>query len=908
MPTLISVLTGRQRRISYTSTLAGEWAQRFEYGIQPEPDPCDPEHEASGILSLSCAFGPTVYCEPWARQTDPIPPACFGNFQAGTKVRAISGYGATDGFNEAVDDTFIVYSFDPVCPDPGACHQWEQQWEGTAELWCDAEEVMDYEYWGPGDPPDANQLDGWARYGGVSAPGDMPPYTVIRFRERARIGGTVGATITAGGASATAQTTITSGNQFNIGSYSWQPSIGYNTVGGGGSISATCDFQGVPVTTPLIHSKDNAVHSTGDGVSVTHSGDTLIQSGLAGTMSPVKGFEVTGNIRAMENTYPDTLGIKVQKFSGPGGITNEDITGGAIIEQYDQARYAMVSTINGTNKSAVIDEWTDQRQYCRVGTGGDGDPYSLLALDEDASDWRILHRSRRWNVFTLSQVMHVLFNGQTTSGWTGMGVNFSLEVEGMKLSCYGNPGVATWVPPALKRNWQSSRYLRIIIKGDAPQLPGLTIKVNNKEWVRDRYGEPLTVNNAAFSQWDIDLCGPTNADEDVDSKDSRWPFPTEQTDMWGIALMSALEISGLSPGHDYIIDDIQLLPLEKVGATFLPSFDNWIEASVGDTSSYKRFLETSADGRLPSIEEMDVIRTEQPSGEFIYTYRTIQNLIDDINAIEPDGSKRYLGVLATPAGSMPDAMRTLDRFATMCMGAGILFSPTVGYGFDRDIYPATSLQVVAQLLADAIEWYPECGDAQEFDTSEYGGRIPLRVGKALRSQAVGGVLDETSMAVNQGDVKVKRTSTGQPAGSAVTDTHGSYQSGLPYPKGLLTHTVTSESGEEPFLSNDKLFRSRYRHRAWFKPPVEGGGPWNLEDRNGRYHRAFSVDGIIRYWRSSTARPYAWEISGARVTSGKNPRMTIDFRGQVILVFARGDRSYEITSDDYGDTWGAEKRI
>lgn len=122
--------------------------------------------------------------------------------------------------------------------------------------------------------------------------------------------------------------------------------------------------------------------------------------------------------------------------------------------------------------------------------------------------------------------------------------------------------------------------------------------------------------------------------------------------------------------------------------------------------------------------------------------------------------------------------------------------------------------------------------------------------------------------------------------------------GVPIEYSGTTQIVASCSGL--FLTIDIIYNND-------DTPVGTGmsNPWNLQDKQGRYHRV-GVNSGIQYLRSDSTVPKpGWAVTSQVTTNGAdaNPRQVLDERNRIHVLWERSPNVLEAVSDDDGQTWG-----
>lgn len=877
MSTTYRRIPGRNRTISYTGNLS---ARGYEdnlgaYRVPPFVDSTTMSHPT---VSASTAWAGVsgVGVHNFGHITGPPQKQTFGPLVTATALGAsVTGQNPA---NYKVDGTEHV----------------DISLTGTYSLTADVEEYRDIEI------KDSGDSDFWPSYGGAAVPGDMPPFSIERVGVRLRIGGSVTASITWGGASASKTVAIDAGNQVDVTDWSLAGALVSDVMGMADTTSASFTFNG-DIDLSQSYSRSGTYGSaTGTSARATSpTPDIEHTCELDYSYSPPRIYSLHGYLKAMEHDYPATLGIKVAQYAG-GGVNNKDV-GSTFTDTYSQKRYTVTSQIDGVADAGISkDEWLANYCYARKGVAGDGDTVSLLALGEQTNSWRFMHRLDRWAGATISQAQATqIFDGGSITGWTGTHVSYSLGSGEIAIAVSGGTGQADWATTVLKSNWQSYRFLKIKIRTDSTGT--FTVKIGSHEWTKDRYGAALSAGSST-GEFTLDLCAPSNFSDTSDGKTSRWPFPTVPSVMWGVSDVTTFTIKDLLDGVTYYLDDLTLWMEGSAKLDLCAALDKWETQSDTTTSLQKRFAVSVVDGKSVCIEESDVILT--PGTPDTYTMRSITDIVADFNATETAGNIRYLGVTATAVASA-DAFFNPSRFATYLWGNGFYYpayndsAPPEKMGFDRTFGFTAGLSIQAQLMADQVDWYPDCGDVYGHIDGATRGAIQLITAKIMRNSAIGGVLDTNHVPLTGIVVDMLNNPPSVTWGVGNTNSLGNYLTGLSHGRGAHSTIVTPESADDPAITYTYTGYERYRQRIWFviHPSLDGDAV-EIDSARGYIHVGRKQN-VYTYYAGNGS----YKQKGADLPFDKVMKIRADNRhGHLTILGLTGTTAWHVClSEDLGST-------
>lgn len=612
---------------------------------------------------------------------------------------------------------------------------------------------------------------------------------------------------------------------------------------------------------------------------------------------PDKEADVKFALRAMEQSYPfsvniradlkrtqtnqlltiadgSTLSISQKKHSlsgafyeiAGGGFTS-DLVGQATPSESDPTLRPTTLTADQP-PSVILDEFYPFR--CWI------DKDWITNNGEQTDDWRTLIRGKPFASFIMEQDASktVTSTAASATGTSDLTINLPTGTTHAALLGTSFAGVSL----------RGYRYLRINAKASAPET--VTVTIGTKTW---------TLNlTTSYTDYDIDLCSPDNATAETDTTDTHYPLPTTDGEYWGISSATSIVISDISGGVTVDVANATLRRNSYSRATFLQPFpQEWV--SAGDNSEYvPRIIDGDTDGRR-SREDIHFYRT--PVGaDIVYFIRTLSQLIDSIDT-GSGGAFPTDGWNATAETVFDDTYHDNDLPACFVWGAGALYSGSAwSYGFDQNA--AATLEVQAQALWDSVDFPAWWGDGFWYNDNGFSGPGQIAVAKIFRGQAVGLVFGSDGEPEQGVTVAIEDGSEG------VTVTDGSYQTGLPNPKGGTTQSVTAQAGQQP--SADVTFPARKRKRACFRVTNNPSGTGFIyNDWHDQTHLSIISAEGLRYYRANMSLPIpGWAVNGVLVTEDAEGRapMCLDWRERIVMVYEFGGDTYETTSDDDGATW------
>ncbi|HLK59284.1 MAG TPA: hypothetical protein VKU00_22180 [Chthonomonadaceae bacterium] len=667
---------------------------------------------------------------------------------------------------------------------------------------------------------------------------DPPQGVKLRFFERPIVGSylSVSVSMDIGYSTGTLNCQITSGDiGYAASSIDYQATLSAEALSSG--VSETCTLTatmlGIALSAPLSDTTTGGSADCTSGASATTDGVNCLEAKAITAAAPPRGYNLSGVIRSVQDAYPNTLGLKLNRSNSLLG-QSLNATSGQFSDSYSQQLYTASTRLNNTPvHSITLDDRTPLVMGMRPGAVGDGDSYSLLANGEDQTLWRVMLRGKLVNAVTLQQASSMnLDSAPVPARWTA-GSNTTLSGSGpLTITVSGGTGSLSTTFPNCDAgltgtSWSGVslagyRYLRLGLTADAANQPAMVV-IGSKQW-------NITVGTSGSV--DIDLCGPTNNASTTDATDSKWEYasvgPVVVTDgpLSGVSNCTNFTIQGLANLHVYTLTSVKLVRKDHSGLTFLPAFQGWVlreppvtSGSTTTTTKVRRFAQGDTDGRQSlELEDITWVNIVNSTNSDQFNSGHITDFVFAMN-----GSS---GAYPTDGWSATDLLSASDGSGNLvgdyiCNGLPMLCLAGAGAWFDGnrwryafDLSASSSLTLPAQLLFDELDWYPEAGDLFGFGKGLYGGAISVRAAAILRGQAWGLVFDNNILPANKVVVKVTNSATSAAAGQGTTDKRGEYKSGLTYGLGLVSYKIEAQSGS-PFPSVTETFVSRKRHRACF---------------------------------------------------------------------------------------------
>lgn len=600
------------------------------------------------------------------------------------------------------------------------------------------------------------------------------------------------------------------------------------------------------------------------------------------TFAPDRTFEVSGVVRRMEEGYP---GAQVQIWDGTKYQNKTATSDGLFTHSGTQVHYSGSVAIHvGDGDAGLSDDCDDDDSALTWGSVWVRLRASWMSAQMlDAALWPVLFRAfPAYPVFDLAQAAErTVLSAYSGAGPSDLSRTISLangadtDLDGTDWSNFSLHGYA---------------YLVLRVKASAANS-GFTVKIGTKEWTKDADGAPLEAGTA-FAEFVIDLLNPTNATQETNSKDSRFPYASsgpiivQDADMWGVANASAIVLTDLD-SETYDVDYVKLRRDGYSRVTALHGFNYWAR-DVADSDPNPvyynlRLLTGDTDG-CRSLEVIGFYKQEF-AGVPTYTHRPIADVVDSING--DSGRQPADGWTATPetfdlSGCAPTDPTLPDltpcwlndeRYAAWIEGAGAKYASGAWvYGWRLDCASAREFQ--AQMLFHRItHWPPALDDPLNLSAASVSGAIFLPCATILKARAVGVVFDDTP--VRAADIPIEIE--GGTYGSGTTEADGTYLTGTPYAPGGSAE-VTADVGDEP-PTLIIVFYPRTEKRACFRVVTEPCSGLSLDFSPAqRFVRANTCNGTIKLYFASDAAWTDWEERDTGI-AGTDPEVRWERQGK-----------------------------
>lgn len=700
---------------------------------------------------------------------------------------------------------------------------WDQDCSGTWEISIDVEECMVES----GHP--ANDGVGYPKiYYQSSAPSvvDLPLGNVLTLYEQTRVSGTITATITMGGLTATATSAITSNVALPM-EYPVYRRVYTGSYGMGNVSQCTLAFLDFAEET---YSRSNGTAScTCNSVTTTGTGDGTLEA----TCSPPRSFIVEGSLLSDWEPWPGSGTVRLTRKVGETYYSLPAIDRWGYTFNQRSVNYS--STLNSTAQTAlVIQEHVPYENW-------------LVPNAPDSEyEWRMLQLGWEYPAFDLGQAAYVNIDGGYT---VGLGTTVTRTLTTCSLNGY--------------------RYLQLDC-GVGAALATFTLAIGVKQWSCECDSSGIAL---------VDLCSPNNAAVSVDTLTCRWPWPVDVDTvsgdgaLWGCERITGYTISGSSAGLAVPANGVQLVRVDHSLFCVQPTFQH--EYADGTGVMRRQFVVADTDGRRSYENEDGYWLWDAPQQDDIHTF------VDEVGTVD-SGYVRHRGWSATlkaavdvADGSTGSAMRygylNRNRPATWIWGGGAMWSVQDGVGawyYGIDANATATRSVSAQALYDRIDWYPGVGDAfgHRSGTHQYEycdsmgryGAIELRTQRYLRSAVVGVALHGSTAKPLVGATVAVLEATGHAsAGSGETDIRGEYLTAEPYPYHNSSFDTQLQVGAPRPEATLTLY-SRSRQRVAFRgTPASAGISYDVSDAM-RHIRAFIDAGTIWIQSAATVDPRVWD--------------------------------------------------
>ncbi len=803
------------------------------------------------------------------------------------RVRAGSIFGAT------VQTDSAAY-LPPSSPPPW---DWAPTESGSWEITVETEEWVDVL------PAEDLDADGFPTCGGTGQKDHLKGLAVTLF-EKTKPGGTLVATITAGGVTATATHTITSA--VRVRSYAAErrmfPRMSENANFGA---KQQCELYCMDAIWPAADydytDGDARLFISGNDAYATIALNGFVSGSvrlaeLRTALSPPYRYGFDGRLRVFDLAYPDALTVVWQnRLDGFGNWVSTSLPAapnwsGTVDQQFYAANGILASgaftPVVSVNEIAPLRAW--------LSSG------SLSSRGEDRADWRLQIRGQRFNSFTLEHASAITIeDGASSSDWTA-GSNTTISATGgaIQFVISGGTGSGSMVPSTSpnRQNWEGYRYAKIRIQATGASQP-FRLGANGKTW------DLVTGSAGTYTDVLVDLCAPHNKTDAMDPQDTRWPLDTdgaEEGPYWGLNTVTTFTLSELENGQTFLVDKIELVREEWAKASLVPEFLGWRQKDLSIANrEVKRFGLVDVDGRVG----FDNAGQERSGSPWSYEYLTLTQLIGRFNEIP--------GFTATALGSLPaDGFHDNSGYALWAGGSGAAYDYAAATWTEfvrRDLALGT-LTVPAQALWDQWQGYPGIGrggwTGEAYDPANT--RMPAACTKHLHGEAWGLAFGSLSAVLSGKPVKAFATASSLTiVGTDTTGLRGEYVTELPGGKGTIEHTT--ELGSSPLRSDSEDWMNRRLARTSFRAADSITEPWLLSRFPHWLHEAAISAGRVLVRTSRTDAPVGgWQVSKIVTPSDTGchkPVLAWDPKtARLIVVWERAGDCYVATSDSDGSAW------
>lgn len=746
-------------------------------------------------------------------------------------------------FNYAVAD-LAVFTLDPAA---------------TYLMYADVEEWFEVT-----DPIVDSDGQGFPNFGG-SATVDSVTGRGIRFFERLRPGGEIGATL-GGLVPLFKAVPITQAISDELGDivHGLDRRGQIFAENASGILTVTGTFAGLEAVADYNRTTSDSAFDARGGYLLTLT-KGLAQSGSSYGYSwaaPDTQFDWRAEIYAGSETLADPYIVMVERRPG---VIDSAVVEGTKVEHWVQKAWSAFAVLDGvTQPSLGFDDRSRIRHWI--------DGMSLAANGDPVADWRLQLRGRGWLAFTASHPeAPTLDDGSSTSGWSGSGVTVSAGVT-LAVGASGGSATRSFAPGQVT---ESHRYLEIELRSLAVGNLPVAVGIDGKVW-NLQTGEPDVWQTVR-----IDLCHPDSPSVDWDVKESRHPLKTNgrvaDSEHWGVSLIESISFDNLTPGQTYQIRAIRLRRISNARLSFLPAFRHWLPRQEGQPQFIKPFLWSEVDGRIA-----DVFGMAQIGG--VPSWPTLSDLI---------ARTASLGWSVNPGLAVGDGYHGNLREAETAWGGGVL--PVTGSGVDRP--GQDGLAVDARALWDEVEVFPGAGDVFWHASGAFGPNTGLFCAKTMRNQAWGLSLGESSP--HFGDL-VRYLADSGVRGSDTTDSRGVYKTGLPGGLESPEHSVEvgGQSGE-PFLP-----RARMRHRrVWRGQGSAGAVAFDWHPAGVAVRASIGTGGAIRLAIKGNALTAIYATKTLPLAAASLAvRWDLGRALRLVIVTEEEGQIKERTSDDLGKNW------
>lgn len=765
---------------------------------------------------------------------------------------------------------------------------YDQNIDGSYSISVDVEEVVDI----------------WEPTALLDPPGD----THVRQWWRARVGGSITVSCSAGGASATRTMDIDEDNTYEV-SLPWSGTGECFASWDTGDFSLEANFNlaslGVVSYSRTFEAATATVSSGITGHCVSPNDTSPKSASPTATLYPDRSYSLVGTTLFEAGNFGNSIDYSVDRYAG-AGIGSVVSGSPSFTDSYTQHRYSATCNLSGHAQDTVsANDWTNLKVRIRAAW--------LTGNNQDTNSYRCMQRGRYYDACTLGQEPEITIDAcdslEPVGGWGGTWEaisNATVTLSGVvKAVIAGGEGSVKRTFSPNRGGMGGYRYFGVKVVSSGGNDP-YSVTIGSKVWTKDRYGTALKSKALSTDEpYFIDLCVPNNATADTDAMDSRWPTPTPNGDpagtgcFWGIQHPLEFTLGDLTEDKTYYFHEVRLQRLAQNVVSFGAPLGEWITES--DSSGRRQFLKGQGDYKQ-NIEETDATLSGGSVSKF-----TIDEFIDQIGEIDTDLGVRNPGwaCVLNPTIDVADSedidpgYLNKNRPASWLWGAGALYARPIsdppatssswinGYNLTIHDPPEANLSVRAQILYDEIDWQPICGDlwGHNPDATRYEvtGALVCAAAARLNGVSWGLCVDQDNNLATSVHVTLTDLTMGGICGLATVASNGGYLSGTSGGPG--THSIKTEVEGGAYVT--RTFYSRKKHRICLRaqPSTEESDITYDVSLAMRHAIGYIVDDTIRLKFGTLVNAQAFDTEVDTGITGSNPcvRYNRYRQSQVLLI-------------------------
>lgn len=643
-------------------------------------------------------------------------------------------------------------------------------------------------------------------------------------------------------------------------------------------LTSEVDFGGLECVAPYIVAGSGGLFDLRNGFRLELDRSGLDFATARGTASvhPATEFDLQAALFTGRESYSGSVDLLVQAEAGEGDAITSLNPAGSLA--WDQVAWSGSAVLAG---QVFAHTGVDTRRLVRAWLDGN----SLNAQGDDARDWRMQFRGRKWTIGQLSHASETVLADGTLSGWTGdSGVGLSssggvLYVEGGLLGGSANVSFHDAIIS------ETYRFLALRVRalgGSSVVRLGVDDGLDSeKKW------EIVLSGGGTWQDVVLDLCRPEGgvfgSFDLVDEKDSRYPRRAdglvEDSWNWGVSRVEGLRIEEIEPGAEIELDFVKFQSLDPAKGTWSSGFLSWIQESIGSSLEVNRGWWSEVDGRI-----CDVWDLSRSFGNLVW-----RSIGDWASAVEALGGWSF-----DPDSSLDNGYHGIGLPMETIFGGGAIYDPGLGWkvGWDAEFADVPS-PLEAQALWDEVGVYPGAGQVFEPDGA-YLEPTKLRMAKLVRAQAWGLAKEPSSV------VLMREYLGGGVAGNAIADLRTEFCTKLPGARGNREHLLESGgvSSAEFWTTN------RMRYRRVFREILKAGQlslDWHL---SGMHVRAIvSEGGMVSVGVKGNKRGESFlDIPTGLVGETVCVRWDRGRERRIWMILSYESEVTEYFSDDLGGSW------